>query len=558
MKNCKHCGTELEDGSSICPVCGKLLNDLPEILQEIDVKASEADELFGIDNSEKSIASEALAAESRPFVSDSITESVRAELLNSIKKRKKAKRRKALISVLAALIIAAAVACIIIFTSPKYKLISAFERSMGEINDIYASCENLINVENVSDSILESGQFSTEMDLNGTLSPLFLGTYPYEDIDSLSEYLDYLSGSYSFGSSFRLDYDLQRKCLEGSCDMSTEANGEVSSLSAAFSANEGKTMFRFSDLPDKTYCFSNETLGKDLADSALYSSINTFFTSKSNLREVRFEPFAIEKNDERRQQIEDELRTFLKSVEISKSDSKICGFNGDVYRISFDSKDLKLLVKRCIVITNNGKEDILYYPQVRNLLNDIRSAEYRVYAGIKDGKLAAISVQINYGEKISIVLHGSDNIWNDFSIYTDDEEIAYGGICTTENGMEFKAKATGFNASLLFEINDEDKELNLTVSAQRVKCELLKMNYSEDSGAISLSIKLMPDVIFMTGLKELSFDISLSPLKTTPAMLSDNAVDIFALVDSEIEALFDELDQKLFGAAFYDDESQVS
>lgn len=547
MKKCKYCGAELDDSISFCAVCGKLLDDAPESAEKLDATNLAVEELSETDTSVEPVTTDEVAAESQPFVSDSIKESVRAELEESLNKRKKAKRRKTLISVLIALILAAVVVCIIIFTSPRYKLLSAFKNSGEDINAIYATCENLINVDSVANSIFESGQYSAEMDISGTISPIIFGISPYSDSALPSEYEDYQDWDYqsSLSIKFGLNYDLQNKLLDGSCDMIASADVETSSLGVEFSANEEQTMFRLPDLLEDTYCFNNDTLGEDLADSSLYDSLDLYFMSNTRLREVKFEPFAVEKAGERQQQIEEEMLTFLKTVEIKKSNAKICDFSGDVYRLNFEAKDLKLLVKRCLIISNNGNDDILYDHDIRQMLNEIRSAKYKVYAGIENGKLAALSVQVNNGEKISIVLKGTDNIWNDFSVYSDNEEVAYGGICTTDNGMELEAKTTRVNASLLFEIDDKAEELSLTVSAMRTKAEILRMSYSENNGTVNYSIKLQPEAIVVMGLEDITCDISVSPLENTPEMLADTAVDVLAMNDSEIETLLNELNEKL-------------
>lgn len=547
MKKCKYCGAELDDSISFCAVCGKLLDDAPESAGKLDATNLAVEELSETDTSVEPVTTDEVAAESQPFVSDSIKESVRAELEESLNKRKKAKRRKTLISVLIALILAAVVVCIIIFTSPRYKLLSAFKNSGEDINAIYATCENLINVDSVANSIFESGQYSAEMDISGTISPIIFGISPYSDSALPSEYEDYQDWDYqsSLSIKFGLNYDLQNKLLDGSCDMIASADVETSSLGVEFSANEEQTMFRLPDLLEDTYCFNNDTLGEDLADSSLYDNLDLYFMSNTRLREVKFEPFAVEKAGERQQQIEEEMLTFLKTVEIKKSNAKICDFSGDVYRLNFEAKDLKLLVKRCLIISNNGNDDILYDHDIRQMLNEIRSAKYKVYAGIENGKLAALSVQVNNGEKISIVLKGTDNIWNDFSVYSDNEEVAYGGICTTDNGMELEAKTTRVNASLLFEIDDKAEELSLTVSAMRTKAEILRMSYSENNGTVNYSIKLQPEAIVVMGLEDITCDISVSPLENTPEMLADTAVDVLAMNDSEIETLLNELNEKL-------------
>ena len=547
MKKCKYCGAELDDSISFCAVCGKLLDDAPESAEKLDATNLAVEELSETDTSVEPVTTDEVAAESQPFVSDSITESVRAELEESLNKRKKAKRRKTLISVLIALVLAAAITCIIIFTSPRHKLLSAFKNSGEDINAIYATCENLINVDSVANSIFESGQYSAEMDISGTISPIIFGISPYSDSALPSEYEDYQDWDYqsSLSIKFGLNYDLQNKLLDGSCDMIASADVETSSLGVEFSANEEQTMLRLPDLLEDTYCFNNDTLGEDLADSSLYDSLDLYFMSNTRLREVKFEPFAVEKAGERQQQIEEEMLTFLKTVEIKKSNAKICDFSGDVYRLNFEAKDLKLLVKRCLIISNNGNDDILYDHDIRQMLNEIRSAKYKVYAGIENGKLAALSVQVNNGEKISIVLKGTDNIWNDFSVYSDNEEVAYGGICTTDNGMELEAKTTRVNASLLFEIDDKAEELSLTVSAMRTKAEILRMSYSENNGTVNYSIKLQPEAIVVMGLEDITCDISVSPLENTPEMLADTAVDILAMNDNEIETLLNELNEKL-------------
>ena len=528
MKICKHCGAELADYAAFCSSCGMSSEDEPAVVEENldEIPAAEED------------------VEEAPLVSDGITDTVKAELAEDLVKRKKKKRRKTLITSLIVLAVATAAVCIIIFTSPEYKLKSAIDSTAGDLEAIYENCGNLMDVISTADSLATSGQYTTDVSLNAVFSAM----YDDASIDELAEYYDFtdeeliaLTVPTSVAFDCSVDYDLNSKILNGSCSADIADGFQSMKLDAEFSADETQTLIRIPDYFSETFSINNDTFGDDFADSPLYDYFYFYDITKSQIRETKIEPFKAENDDEVMQQCEAEFKAFLKTVEVEKSSAKIVDFSGDVYRIRFEGKDLKILIKNCLNIVNGDDydSDIFYQISLKNMLKEIREADYKVYAGIENGKLAAVSVQVNKGDVISIVLNGDENVWSDFSVYQDKSEIAYGGMAATENGMELEAKSTQVNASAVITVDDKAGSISVMASIMRIKAELFRIDYSENAGAVSIKAAIPVASELIMGIGDFSVEVSLSPLKNTPEMLAGKTVELLKMSEDAIDEIME-------------------
>lgn len=395
-------------------------------------------------------------------------------------------------------------------------MLRAFDNTIDDLSEFFENCDNLMEVIDTSSDCIDDKEFSAEFKY-------------YENED---------------GVSINLNYDGGDEILNGSIDI----EADDIPVEIRFSADDEQTMFSAPDFEKRVFGFNNETFGMDFVNSELCDMLRISDDVIQSARDKQFNPFDTSSGAK---EYKSAIKSFFKSVDIDKSGAYIPGFAGQVYSINYSDQELVTLVEDCIVIANGGNRDVLNTRAVRETIEDIRDEimdnHVSILVGIEGRKLVAVSLQID-GDEASVILAG-DNVWNSITVYDDGDEELKGGIFENENG--FRAE--------FYPAYDPDEKLIVSADDMRgeIKCSFeeygyvfFKIIYSCINDEARVSVTLQPDSIW----RNERLELCISPLKMSPTMLADSAVNIFNMSKDDLyEIAEDFIDYDYYDYYDYDD-----
>lgn len=526
MKFCPSCGAELNDDSIFCGVCGKPVAQ-PSIQPEASgefVKSSDS------------------AIVEREFVfSEGISEAVSAELSKELadKNRQKRKRRKiTLISIAAVVLLAAIVACILIFTSPKYKIMRAFDNTMEDFASTAENCENYTKLAETLTELSNSGQYETDIGIDfGVVMQYYYSYFDYYEVEE------------AISANVHMNYDNAARVLDGNIDMSVSMDGVEIPINILYSANDEQTMFSAPSLLNNTFSMNNQSFGADLLDSYIYRAMDIEIADEDAFRDTVIEPFTdANDSDETADAISAEIKDFMRSIDIEKTDVRIPGFEGDVYHLSFTGAELKSLVTDIITIAGNGNDTILESEDVRDILREIRNSDFNVNLGIADNKLKAVSIQVNDSEAVAIVLSGGDNLWSSIDFYDGSYKAMNGSITATQNGLNARFEPIDEDEAIALYVDDKAGKVSLVYEEHGKEHIVAGFTYGTADGSANMTFEVDPVFLndYLDGeITAMGFEYTISPLTAKPVMLADNATDIFSLRERDFAKLVREIEESL-------------
>ena len=153
--------------------------------------------------------------------------------------------------------------------------------------------------------------------------------------------------------------------------------------------------------------------------------------------------------------------------------------------------------------------------------------------GISNGCITAVHIELEVdGDEhtLTLVLEGDKNIWEDFTLYADEEELITGSIEQTNNGFEAVFEDANGGDLLIIECDDKNGELTVSV----------------DDGKFTVEYELTKKGgIFSFDTNDISCSIELSALEKVEKI--DGAVDLLTLDEDELEEIFENIIEEIEG-----------
>ena len=525
MKFCPSCGAELDDDSMFCGACGK-----PAVQSSTQAEIS----------SENVTASDSVISEGGFVFSEDISKAVSADLSKELaeKSRRKRKRRNIILITAAVVLLAAIVACILIFTSPKYKIMRAFDNTMDDLASTAENCENYAEFAEIFNDLSKSGQYETDIGIDfGVVMQYYYSYFDYYEVEE------------GISAKVHTNYDNNARVLNGNLDLTVEMEGVEIPVNILYSANDEQTMFSAPSLLDKTFSIDNQTFGADFLDSFIYRAMDIEIADEDALRDLSIEPFTdTNEAGATADAISAEIKDFMRSIDIEKSDVCIPGFEGDVYHLSFTGAELEALITDIIKISSKGNEAALKSEDVQDLLELIRNADFNVNLGIAGSKLTAVSIQVNDGEAFSIVLSGDDNIWSSIDFYDGSDKVMNGSITATPVGLNARFEPIDVDEAIVLIVDDNAGKVSIVYEENGSKHAVADFTYEAADGSASMSFEFDPVFLndYLDGeITSMGFEYTISPLTEKPAMLADSATDIFGLKERDLAKLIFKIEESL-------------
>ena len=385
-------------------------------------------------------------------------------------------------SILAVLLITGILIYIFIINSPLWKIYRSALNTKDRLDDLLKNCSNLTSWVETVKQMYEDGKFAVDADYGSSKRDLAL----------------------------QLQYDAEKSAMAGALSYQWDTD---KSIDADFSANETDLMFRFPQLLSKTFSVPLENLGEESANNSyLNEYLPDWVQALDGLDPDLFTDITWQTYKEEHEAEIDEL---IDSIEIDEVEEQIEHTKAlTTYRLKMDTSLFTELFLGYLHLVNDTRlgEDydskldrsIAWFEEI------LIGNELTFYVGINDDDcLTALQLRSEGDEttRLTIVLSGEENIWNDLGIWVDGEEKYVGGLTAQKNALVLRVNQ--------YTARCEDAGRNLYLL--RDEKEILSMRY-ENSGKNAKAA-------IMLGKK--SLNVSLAPYQKSVQMLSNDPTNLF-------------------------------
>ena len=437
---CEKCGAQLPEGSNVCSNCGAVVSN--------------------------EFVSQEVTSEQSAFTPQEV-----------IKPVKKSHAILVVLSVIGVLLVGLSVAGLLVFNSPKATVYRALKGSESQFEKVYGKTKTFSKMMKNAEEIAEKKKFTVDVTAENT-----------------SKY-DYAKGNDKSKSSkinVKASYDKKGKKL------GTEINFENDDkkIQGYIYADNKKAVASMPDVLDENYSIVLDNLGEKIFDSELGDLIEDALgqDSKESLEKLDVNLFADVSLDAFKKECPDDWKEFKKSLVIKKTDKDISNADDDlkVYSVEADTKDLTKVIKAYVVFSTEAYlgEGVLdeienFYDELDEALESIEDFEVEILLGIRKGCLTAINVGVSLDgddKEFTVVLEGDKNIWDDFTVYVDDEKALTGAFKGDKNGFEFVVEVD--DEEFVIECKDSSKEINFTMDDEEVT-----IKYDAKDKGVQLSIE---------------------------------------------------------------------
>ncbi len=535
---CTKCGNALPDDARFCTVCGAAMAEPAVAFTEAPAAAEPAAEPVAAPEATEAVAE-------APEVTEAPAEAVTPETLTNDAEEsaseenanyaapscvpytgdapvapapKKGKKKLILLivaAVLALALIAGGVIFAVAYNSPEARIARAFNRTGEALSEITANAETLRGIlDNLSR--LKDGK---TVELGAEI----------EDLDMTNANI-----------SIRADQDMKNKQMHFGLYFAdaTETHSlgiyadqeqliaSVDGLDANYSLpleNFGEKL-RNSDLG----LLLEEELDPDVMDILYELDIDLFRTNDfSNIKET----------------CPEEYEAFVDSIVIEKADvpTLLAADLDHYYHVTWNMEAIGDLIGAYYSASEQnafGTDKVASMDalDLEELKEDLADMEVSLYFGEYDGMLTDFSLEISdeyETHSLALSLRGRDNIWEDFTLYADDEVEFTGGFTATRNG--FALSMTNYGGELLLNFDDADGEL--TVEANDEEVAILYYSDEDEGMRITYVIPYVPI--------DAEWFLSVRPVEQIEK--SAEAVDVLSLTEDELYDLYRELMGFMFG-----------
>ena len=408
------------------------------------------------------------------------------ETMQQTKEKKKMSKKKLWIiiicSILALLLIAGILIYIFIINSPLWKIYQSALNTKDRLDDLLKNGKNLTSWVDTVKQTYEDGKFTVDADYGSSKRDL----------------------------SVQLQYDAEKSAMAGALSYQW---GTDRTIDADFSANETDLMFRFPQLLNKTFSVPLENLGEESANNSyLNEYLPDWVQALDGLDPDLFTDITWQTYKEEH---EDEIDELIDSIEIDEVDEQIEHAKGlTTYRLKLDTPLFTELFLDYLHLVNDTRLGEDYASKLDRTIawfeKILVGNELTFYVGINSDDCLTAFHLLSEGKedtRLTIVLSGGENVWNDFGIWVDGEEKYAGGLTAQKNALELKVNQ--------YTARCEDAKQNLYLL--RDQKEILSMRYENNGKNAKAAI--------VFGQKEL--DISMAPYEKPVRMISDDPTDLF-------------------------------
>ena len=537
---CIHCGKQIADGSAFCSYCGGSVSgavlsspqeapaeafrpaeDLPAkpeaaVEEAVPVTFEDATPLISetedsdaqaerVPEAVEASAPEEVSFSAAPVYEPAAEDAPYAEPLSPEKPEKKS---------FPIFIIAAAVAAFAILVdgivwavaanSPAARLMKAAQKSGTELEELFGNSDTFVTLLENAAALSKKGELTAKINYETDQS------YGW---DSLSQSYSVLLSRSEKDKELYVDFAMESaySFLGTPYYGSTESNEDFRVLAYA---NSKQLVAAMPDVLDDAYYLPLHKLGEKLPDSDLYGlledELDEEVTDAIDCLDVNL--FADTGWSAFKKACPGEVKGFTDSLVIEKTDREIP--HGDdgmkVYSIECDMSALVDMAVAYQLFTmdavyGEGIADAMdsIEDDLRDELEYYEDYDIVLYAGISKGCLTALHAEIDdgyYDSSFTLLLEGRENIWEDCTVYLDEEKILSGGIEMTKDGFKI-ALENEYDEEILIICDDDAGSLKLRYDGE----ELFAVRYGaedrgcqlsyeqEDSyGTASLNVELLP------------------------------------------------------------------
>lgn len=523
---CVKCGAQLPEGVLFCTSCGAQQNQEAQptaapVAEPVEAAPEAAAEnvSYSDPNSQwPENAGDSTANENAP---------------------KKGGKKKLIITIAAAVLalalVVGLVAFIVAYSSDKAQLARAIGNAGDELKELTGNAETFHQMlENVADM---DGKMTIEGGTSGKNGSDDWYSFENETNYRISIDPDGKKLSYFVNTSSALEYPSM-----------PEYNYE-SDISIDIYVDEENLMASAPDVLDDYYSLPLQNLGEKLYDSDLAYIMEEEGEVPEDVMDILYELdidlFSNRSLDSLRKLCPEEYDAFVDTIVVEEVDKSMpCDADCDsVFYVTWDMEALGEFLAAyypAFLQSSLGTDALLedVEDELDEMVEDFSNVEMELYFGETDGILTALHFEFSEDgddpHAISIVLEGRGNVWEDFVVYGDDEEVLTGGFTETDDGFELSMEADGDEVLII--CDDPAGELIIETAYG----EEIVLEYSADNDGMSLSIEADYNSDYGST-SSMSYSLEILPLDEieTP----DDPIDILSLDEDELYDLGEELEE---------------
>ncbi len=533
---CTKCGKQLPEGARFCVGCGAAVVTASPAAEYTEPACQQKNAPVEVLEQEAGVSpGEAAAWEAQAETAPEVPEYFPPEAEKP--KKRSWKARLILLTVVALAVLALAVSLISVIraaATPEAKLLRAARKSGQELTELMNSSGNFKAMMTNLAGLLEEEEYTVKLHSASAVS--------------YGEDFSTEAGMELVLSSSRKERELQGSLEVSSSYSYSKYNRGDMTLTADFYANEEELILALPGAVEGSYSLPTEDLGEKLFDSALGDLLRERIDRKTRKALECLDPdlFARPQWEDFQEACPAEAKAFTRSILLEKSEERIILAEGEpeVYSLSFDLEAFAVMASAYQVYAAELSygEDMADHidsleDSARQLQEAVEGVEFVAYFGLQDGLLTAIHVEIwdeeDEQRSFTLLLEGRDNIWEDFVLFGDKEELFHGGFEQTEDGFELYLEAgeelviicDDPACELLFRLDGE--ELTLDFAGEEGGCQI----YFDSSD----SYGVMGDE-GSTG----SFAFEILPME--PIEKPEEATELLEMEEEELAELLEEIE----------------
>lgn len=505
---CGKCGALIPDGSPSCPQCSAVLEET--VL---------TDEIQVTDENQGTALNQDTAVNDCNENPCDISCNCETEMQTAETKPKRSRKKTITIlisAMLALLLICGGVVCTVIYNSPKAKLSRAIKKTSEEFGEIFTNCKNLKTIEKNLENINKSKKAETQLSMTQN------------------------NGYLNFTIDTDIKQDLNEKKLSGYMKIDMQ---NFIDINFKLYGDEEKLAFTLPDLANGCYSVPMKDFGKKLLSSQLGSSISQ--QDAKVLNGISLNLFTDPSWKDFTKKYSNEYNAFISSLKVTEIQNQITGASQEltVYSVKFDAKaaiDLSYSFLKYILSSYFGDAfpDILNLPNTDDLFNQNNIHSPEIYVGVnKDGCVSAIDfreIRQNNSESVyTILLEGSENLWNSISIVQNGQRAeGTASFMTTSNGATFSLLSGGHTYSIVC----DDSNGTVLIASDNSYVESIKYSPNDNGAELSYNIS--------TDSNNLAYTVRVLPIDNVET-LTETPTDLFSMSQDEFINLFTEIGQNI-------------
>lgn len=534
---CTKCGNALPDDARFCTVCGAAMAApadapteapataepaaepvaAPEVTEAVAAPEAVAEAPEAVEVPTEPLAPEALPNDEQASVAEEsvnyaapscVPYTEEAPVAPAPKKGKKKLILLIVAAVLALALIVGGVIFAVAYNSPEAKLARAFDRTGEALSEITAKAE-------------------TFRGILGNLSRLKDG----KTVELGVEIED--PSMTAMDISLRVDQDMKNKQLYVDINGST-----IEPYNFSIYADQEQLIASVDGL-DTNYSLPLENFGEKLYDSDLGLLLEEELDPEvmDILYELDIDLFRTNDFSDIKETCPEEYEAFVDSIVIEKADvpTLLAADLDHYYHVTWNMEAIGDLIGAYYSASEQnafGTDKVASMDalDLEELKADLADMEVSLYFGEYDGMLTDFSLEISdeyETHSLALSLRGRDNIWEDFTLYADDEVEVTGGFTATRNGFALSMNNVG--SELLLNFDDADGELTIEGNDEEVAI----LYYSDEDEGMRITY-VIPNLPIGA-----EWFLSVRPVEQIekPA----EAIDVLSLNEDELYDLYREL-----------------